>query len=69
MINVEKNIKIWQGDITRLKVDAIVNAANSEMLDTADSTCGMLSGRIKAAIIPLKRISDEQSHGVRVRQI
>jgi len=26
------NFKLWQGDITRLKVDAIVNAANSRML-------------------------------------
>jgi len=25
-------VSIWQGDITRLKVDAIVNAANSQML-------------------------------------
>ena len=25
-------ISVWQGDITRLKVDAIVNAANSQML-------------------------------------
>ena len=29
---VEDCISIWQGDITRLKVDAIVNAANSQML-------------------------------------
>ena len=29
---VKGNISIWQGDITRLAVDAIVNAANSQML-------------------------------------
>ena len=28
----EPSIQVWQGDITRLKVDAIVNAANSQML-------------------------------------
>ncbi len=29
---IKDNLSIWQGDITRLKVDAIVNAANSQML-------------------------------------
>ena len=29
---IRNGISIWQGDITRLKVDAIVNAANSQML-------------------------------------
>lgn len=28
---IRDGISIWQGDITRLKVDAIVNAANSQM--------------------------------------
>ena len=28
----EEGISVWQGDITRLEADAIVNAANSQML-------------------------------------
>ena len=28
----DQQLLVWQGDITRLKVDAIVNAANSQML-------------------------------------
>ena len=31
-VSTEKQLLLWQGDITRLKVDAIVNAANAQML-------------------------------------
>ena len=31
-IKNSKRISLWQGDITRLKIDAIVNAANKELL-------------------------------------
>lgn len=30
--SVDSRLRLWQGDITRLEVDAIVNAANSRML-------------------------------------
>lgn len=30
--SASKNLAVWQGDITTLKVDAIVNAANSQLL-------------------------------------
>lgn len=29
---IRKGLSIWQGDITRLAADAVVNAANSQML-------------------------------------
>lgn len=32
ILEIRKGLSIWQGDITRLSVDAIVNAANSQML-------------------------------------
>lgn len=42
-----KGLQVWQGDITRLKVDAIVNAANSELL---------------GCFIPLHRCIDNAIH-------
>jgi hypothetical protein len=32
LVPVSGNMVLWQGDITRLKADAIVNAANAQML-------------------------------------
>ena len=43
-------ISIWQGDITRLQVDAIVNAANSRMLGCFVPCHGCIDN----AIIPLR---------------
>lgn len=46
---VEENIKIWQGDITRLEVDAIVNAANSALLGCFVPLHGCIDNAIHSA--------------------
>ena len=56
LTEVEKNICLWQGDITTLKVDAIVNAANKALL---------------GCFIPHHRCIDNAIHskaGVQLRQ-
>lgn len=53
---IKSVISIWQGDITRLKVDAVVNAANSTML---------------GCFIPMHTCIDNQIHtfaGIQLRE-
>ena len=44
-----RNIVLWQGDITRLDVDAIVNAANGEMLGCFHPCHGCIDNAIHSA--------------------
>lgn len=44
-----KGISIWQGDITRLQVDAIVNAANSKLLGCFVPLHGCIDNAIHSA--------------------
>lgn len=58
------NIFLWQGDITRLKVDAIVNAANSAMLGCFIPLHNCIDNAIhSAAGIQLRNACEEIMHG------
>lgn len=46
---IDERIRLWQGDITRLKVDAIVNAANSQMLGCFSPLHGCIDNAIHSA--------------------
>ncbi len=47
--NVERGIKIWRGNITRLEVDAIVNAANEKLLGCFVPLHGCIDNAIHSA--------------------
>ena len=49
---IENNIYLWQGDITTLKCDAIVNAANSKMLGCFHPLYSYLFGLAAAQCLP-----------------
>ena len=53
---IQKGIYLWQGDITTLKCDAIVNAANSQMLGCFNPCHGCIDNAIHTfAGIQLRR--------------
>ena len=63
---IRDGLSIWQGDITRLSVDAIVNAANSQMLETISrwEREGKVRGKIafpsKERFREFKRLAEEK---------
>jgi O-acetyl-ADP-ribose deacetylase (regulator of RNase III) len=46
---IDNRLKLWQGDITRLNVDAIVNAANTQMLGCFVPLHGCIDNAIHSA--------------------
>lgn len=47
---IQEDIYLWQGDITTLKCDAIVNAANSQMLGCFNPCHGCIDNAIPYSI-------------------
>lgn len=63
----EEGIYLWQGDITTLKVDGIVNAANSQMLGCFYPNHGCIDNAIHTYAgvelrLACKKLMDEQGH-------
>ena len=59
-----QSLREWQGDITRLKVDAIVNAANSQMLGCFVPLHRCIDNAIhSAAGLKLRLACEEMMHG------
>lgn len=71
LMPTQKDLYLWQGDITTLKCDAIVNAANSQMLgcfcpnhgciDNAIHTYAGIQLRLECADIMQKQDKEEQT--------
>ena len=65
---IRDNISIWQGDITRLAADAIVNAANSQMLGCFQPMHTCIDNCIHTfAGIQLREECDRQMNQLRMR--
>lgn len=65
---IKDGISLWQGDITRLSVDAIVNAANSQMLGCFIPMHGCIDNCIHSfAGIQLRKECDEKMKLKRIR--
>ena len=59
-----QSLREWQGDITRMKVDAIVNAANSQMLGCFVPLHRCIDNAIhSAAGVQLRLACEEMMHG------
>ena len=65
---IRKGLSVWQGDITRLAVDAIVNAANSQMLGCFVPMHTCIDNCIHTfAGVQLRAACSRQMHQLRIR--